>query len=1340
MQKTNLDLFQRILSPPIFADDHQTRVARSLHHVLIASASLSLLFSAAMFLLSASPPAGLLTLTLTIAAAFLPMLLNHRGKTNLACTLYITFFWLLISLFLLISGGVSTVAPVLYIPLITIALILLGWRGALFTFGAVLIYALLIAAANPLSLPNNFPITSLGSWGIIIIALVMILVPVYQIYQEWVTIRNQLLEHQNAEKVLRLSEERFRLIASVTSDYTFSSRFDGHGGLEQYSFVGAFEALSGYTPEEFIKLGGWLAILHPDDRAQDARDFATLKENKPVATEVRIIRKDGQIRWVRIYGYPLWDNAHQNLVGIYGAVQDINERKLAEQALQESEERFRLISSVSSDYTFSTRFDGPDGFEHTVYGDAFETITGYTPDEFVQLGGWLSIVHPDDKPQDDRDMATLRRNKTVVSELRIIRKDGQVCWVRTYGYPLWDAANQKLIGIYGAVQNINERKLAEQALQESEEGLRLISSITSDYTYASRLNADGKLELKALTGAFATITGYTPEEFVKLGGWQAILHPDDQAQNDLDSEKLRQNQSSVTEARIYKKDGTLRWVRMYGYPVWDTTNNRLIGINGAVQDITDRKLAEQALVESENRYRIVSESISDYAYAYDIHPDGSFTSFWVTDDSFMRLTGYNWLEVGGTFSLYHPDDVPLVKDHVQQTISGNATSGEYRIITKNGETRWISIKRQVEWDEDAKRFVRFYGAAQDITERKQAERAIAQERMLLRTVIDQQPDNIFVKDRNSKFLLNSAESMRILGVSRQEDLLGKDDFDFLPPEIAQKWYETQQQIMESGEPVINRVIYQPWHKDKRRWVLFSSIPLRDDQGVVTGLLGIDRDISDQKRSEEAIREKEAFLRILLDATSDVVFLMDLQGHFLTVNKPMAESMRTSVENLIGHNGFDLLPPELRDQRLSHFKVCIATKQPVQWEDHTANGWWDNTIYPVLSPSGDVESFAIYSKEITEQKRIAAELQRYATQLEQMVEERTAELRRAKDQIEIILNNTRDAIALAQANGDIETRNPAFMSMFGDQVSNWLERLLGMVATEEQSMSVGKALLNTIQSQEGQRVELQLLGENGRSTDIDLAFIPVRMTDKEQQSGILVSAHDITHIKQIERFKTKFIDDAVHDLATPIAGLTTRLYLLKRSPEKLDDHLRKLENQVGHLRNLLDDLRSLSQLDRGQLDLSLEWIDANQIVARVFDTYEPVAISKGQTLNLITDFQLPQVQVDTRQMERVFVNLVANAINYSPNDKPIIVRTAREGDNVVFSVTDQGIGIGPRDLPHIFERFYRSDDARTTQSSGTGLGLAIVKEIVEQHGGNVSATSILGEGSTFTVRLPAKQSA
>jgi len=641
----------------------------------------------------------------------------------------------------------------------------------------------------------------------------------------------------------------------------------------------------------------------------------------------------------------------------------------------------------------------------------------------------------------------------------------------------------------GALQRViaelDERKKLESALRESEERFRLITITVSDYTFQTRVAEDRSVEPILLGGAFEVITGYSQTEYVARGGWPSIVHPDDVQQDAEDMAHLHENQRVVSEIRIIAKDGTIRWVRVYANPMWDDHANRMIGINGAVQDITERKLAEEALRQSEQRYRAISSIISDYAYAYRVDSDGNYYPDWLTEDSFRRVTGYDKKDIDPAYAIYHPDDGGRARHDVEETVRGNPVSGEYRIITQDGEHRWIYIRRQVERDETG-RVVRFYGAAQNITE---------------------------------------------------------------------------------------------------------------------------------------------------------------------------------------------------------------------------------------------------------QKRLEAELQQYAAQLEQLVEARTAQLRSTKEQIEIVLNHSTDAIALIQSNGDIKTMNPAFVSMFGDQVSDCIERILWVLADDSHRAAVGNALIRALQEQEPLRVETQILAQDGRERDFDLAFIPVELADESGQNGLLVSAHDITNLKEIERFKARFVQDALHDMATPIMGLTTGLYLLRHAPEKVDEHVRALENQVQHLRNLLADLRMLSQLDRGELTLTPAADDLNRVVRRVFDTYEPVAISKQQTLTLSMDENLPPLLIDGRQIERALVNLISNAVNYTPDGKDIYIQTQLEGDSAVFRVGDQGMGVPPEDLPRIFERFYRTDRARKTQASGTGLGLAIVKEIVELHKGTVSATSKVGEGSTFTVRLP-----
>ena len=752
---------------------------------------------------------------------------------------------------------------------------------------------------------------------------------------------------------------------------------------------------------------------------------------------------------------------------------------------------------------------------------------------------------------------------------------------------------------------IKQFQQTEHDLRANRERLQLISSVTSDYIYAIRMNPDGTMAHIELSGAVEAITGYTPEEFITTaGGWRGILHPDDLEQDTRDMEMLATNHGTNSVLRIRTKSGELRWVRSDATPVWDDENNRLVGIYGGASDVTESIRKEQALRESEQRFKTLVANASDVVTVLDDQGNVTFMS-----DSTTRILGYrpDFL-IGRHFSQYiHPNDLGRIAQvysvYVHQ--SDEQKTIEYRLLHADGSWRHME--------------------------------------------------------------------------SRANNLL--------------------------------------------------------TDSIINGIVINSRDVTERVQAEQALRESETRLRALLDATTDVAFLMSTNGTFLTLNKAVADLRHTTVDEMVDKNGFDSMPPQQRAEWMPHFEQVSRTGQPVRFEDSSSGSWSDNSIYPVLSPSGEVRAFATYSRDISEQKRLAEQLERYTDQLEQIVSARTDELRHAKSRIDLILDNTSDAIALAHSNGDVQIANPAFQTAFDAPVSLFIEQILHLIDDEEQIKMVSEALLNTIESGMRHRVEVQIATEDHSSRDVDLVLIPVQMDEHDKRWGVLVSARDITQSKEFERFKTRFVADALHDLATPITGLNTRLYLLKRSPERLSEHTAALENQVAHLTHLLEDLRMLAQFGREKRVLDLELTDLNAIVQRVFNTYEPVAINKQQSLKLTTAWNLPLIPIDIRLIERVLVNLVSNAINYTENGKTIHIVTAHENRWALFTVRDEGLGISETDLPHIFERFYRSDQARQMLSNGTGLGLAIVKEAVEQHGGRVDVSSRLGEGSMFTLRLP-----
>lgn len=218
---------------------------------------------------------------------------------------------------------------------------------------------------------------------------------------------------------------------------------------------------------------------------------------------------------------------------------------------------------------------------------------------------------------------------------------------------------------------------------------------------------------------------------------------------------------------------------------------------------------------------------------------------------------------------------------------------------------------------------------------------------------------------------------------------------------------------------------------------------------------------------------------------------------------------------------------------------------------------------------------------------------------------------------------------------------------------------------------------------------------------------------------------------------RFIDDITHELINPLAAVKMRLYLLRRNPNQLDEHLPIVESQIFRLEHLAGELRALTRIDRGEPCLQRAELDMNGLVAGVIEAHRPLAASKNQHLEFRPFAALPPIVADSRHCERIVVNLVANALHYTPENGRVAVSTAVETGAITLSVSDTGIGIASEDLPHIFERFYRTSRAAQTDSDGSGLGLAIVKEIVELHGGRIDVKSEVDQGTTFTVHLPLK---
>lgn len=257
--------------------------------------------------------------------------------------------------------------------------------------------------------------------------------------------------------------------------------------------------------------------------------------------------------------------------------------------------------------------------------------------------------------------------------------------------------------------------------------------------------------------------------------------------------------------------------------------------------------------------------------------------------------------------------------------------------------------------------------------------------------------------------------------------------------------------------------------------------------------------------------------------------------------------------------------------------------------------------------------------------------------------------------------------------------------------------------------------------------------------LDLRDLSLRVpVEGDDEVATLARAFNrmVDRLEAEERVRRQLFADVAHELRHPLAVLRGRLEMMQDRVVPLDaEQILHLQDMVIALARLVGDLRDLSLAELGRLSLHVAPLDLGELIADLRENMEPVAADKN--IELVADVSpgLPPVAADADRIRQVLVNLMANALHYTPQDGRVEVRAWSDGRHVTVQVSDTGPGIAPEDLPHIFDRFYRADKARTRAAGGSGLGLAIVRSLVTLHGGTVQAESLPGEGSRFVVTLP-----
>ena len=360
------------------------------------------------------------------------------------------------------------------------------------------------------------------------------------------------------------------------------------------------------------------------------------------------------------------------------------------------------------------------------------------------------------------------------------------------------------------------------------------------------------------------------------------------------------------------------------------------------------------------------------------------------------------------------------------------------------------------------------------------------------------------------------------------------------------------------------------------------------------------------------------------------------------------------------------------------------------------------------------------------QRIGLLLEKIFHDLEQLNEQ----IARGESGMQTIFSAMHDALLVVDSNRYVILANETFRKLFALPEISEGTPLLEIV----RDATLDRVIEDAFDRGGPVRSELALDG-----SQIELDAVATR-NDAGEITGALVLFHDITELTKMDQVRRDFVANVSHELRTPLSILRGYIETLLDSPEtsraELSRILGVMERHSKRLDSLAEDLLTLAQLESPNPNLQLSNVDLSRFFGEVTHDWEKKLANKQ--LNVIVDVpsDLPMIRVDRARLQEALYNLVDNAVKYSRKRGEIRLVARRRDEEIVLSVSDDGVGISKEDLPRVFERFYRVDKARTAESvRGTGLGLAIVKHIAQLHGGHVEAESEIEKGTTIRMVLP-----
>ncbi|BAZ16118.1 signal transduction histidine kinase [Calothrix sp. NIES-4071] len=753
-------------------------------------------------------------------------------------------------------------------------------------------------------------------------------------------------ERRVAEAELRESEARYSMLAENVPSILFTNLPDGSSDYVSdrlYQYTGLQKgAFNGFN---------WIDLLHPDDKASSlARWMESLKTGQPFEHEYRFRGVDNNYRWFKGRAVPIRDE-NGNIIKWFGVCTDITETKLAQSELQASEQKYRSLIELAPDAILIANQD----LAYTDVNNKACELLGYTHAELTNKS-IVDIISPEDIPRLELEREYILAGHAYTGEWTLIRKDNTKVLIEISHKLV--AQNQWV----AFVRDITARKAMENDLRQNLAILNAINQNTPNLIYVKDRDSN------FLMANPATLSSIGKSEAEVLGRSDVHFLPVDQAASVLANDRLviESGEVHVFENTVEVAEGTRTFLSTKS-PYYDSNGN-IIGLIGISIDITSRKEMENQLRQSLAILNTISQSTPTLIYIKDRQ-----NRIVMANPATLEVIGKPEDEVLNTRTVeYHPghEEAIAVSENDRLVIeSGQLHIFEEEAKTPQGKRVFQSAKSPY-YDSDGN-IIGLIGVSTDITARKAMENELRQSLAILNAINQTTPNFIYAKDRDGKFLMANPATLEAIGLEETE-VIGKTDKEFLKDrDQALMVMENDRLVLESGQvQVLEETVQFP--KGTRTYISSKS-PYYDSDGSIIGLIGVSADITERKQIERLLAESEELYRTLAEASSQFVWLLNLDGSIEYANSHW-RSFTGYQPSDIDYNGWvKLIHPDDLQNVINKWQEDAAAglTHEVEYRARKFDGtyrWYIARSAPLLDAQGNMIKWVGTATDIHELKQ------------------------------------------------------------------------------------------------------------------------------------------------------------------------------------------------------------------------------------------------------------------------------------------------------------------------------------------------------------------------------------